>query len=71
MLKKVYDLGKIKDSNLFFFLEKKSDLNKLSFLDFDKSIKKDISEKIEKKTNWLFQYFMWRDDFKNLYIYIF
>ena len=71
MLKKVYDLGKINDSNLFFFLEKKSDLNKLSFLDFDKSIKKDISEKIEKKTNWLFQYFMWRDDFKNLYIYIF
>ena len=71
MLKKVYDLGKIKDSNLFFFLEKKSDLNKLSFLDFDKSIKKDISEKIEKKANWLFQYFMWRDDFKNLYIYIF
>ena len=71
MLKKVYDLGKIKDSNLFFFLEKKSDLNKLSFLGFDKSIKKDISEKIEKKTNWLFQYFMWRDDFKNLYIYIF
>ena len=66
MLKKVYDLGKIKDSNLFLFLEKKSDLNKLSFLDFDKSIKKDISEKIEKKTNWLFQYFMWRDDFKNL-----
>jgi hypothetical protein len=51
MLKKVYDLGKIKDSNLFFFLEKKSDLNKLSFLDFDKSIKKDISEEIEKKTN--------------------
>jgi len=39
MLKKVYDLGKIKDSNLFLFL------------DFDKSIKKDISEKIEKKTN--------------------
>ena len=34
-------------------------------------LKKDISEKIEKKTNWLFQYFMWRDDFKNLYIYIF
>lgn len=71
MIKKVKNFEKIKNSNLFFFLETEKDLEKLDFLDLWENILKNISKKIEKRENWLFQYFMWRDDFENLFIYIF
>lgn len=71
MIKKIKNFEKIKNSNLFFFLETEKDLEKLAFLELSKEILENISKKIEKKENWLFQYFMWRADFENLFIYVF
>lgn len=71
MIKKVFSIDKIKDSNLFFFLEKKSDLRKISFLKLNKSIKQDIYKKIEKNENWFFEYFLWKQDFYKFFVYIF
>ena len=71
MVTKIFSLDKVSNSNLFFLLEKKTDLNNLSFLKLSKAIKDDIFEKIEKKKNWLFEYFLWKNDFKKLFIYIF
>ena len=71
MVTKIFSLDKVSNSNLFFLLEKKTDLNNLSFLKLTKAIKDDIFEKIEKKKNWLFEYFLWKNDFKKLFIYVF
>jgi hypothetical protein len=51
MVTKIFSLDKVSNSNLFFLLEKKTDLNNLSFLKLTKAIKDDIFEKIEKKKN--------------------
>ena len=71
MVTKIFSLDKVSNSNLFFLLEKKTDLNNLSFLKLTKVIKDDIFEKIEKKKNWFFEYFLWKNDFKKLFIYVF
>lgn len=68
-MKKIFEIEKIKDSNLFFLLEKESDLKKLSFLKLSKSIKDNIKKYIEKKENKLLNYFLWLANFENLYIY--
>lgn len=71
MIKKVFDFEKIKNSNLFFFIEEEKDLEKISFLNLSENILKDISEKITKKETWLFEYFMWGKNFRCLFVYIF
>lgn len=71
MIKKVKNLDKIKDSNLFFLLEENKDLEKLDFLELNENILKDISKNIEKNKNWLFQYFIWKENFEKIFIYIF
>lgn len=70
-MKKLTSLEKIKNSNVFFLLEEKNDLEKLEFLNLSENILKNISEKIEKKENWLFQYFLWDEKFEKIFIYIF
>lgn len=71
MIKKVKNIEKLKDSNLFFFLEEEKDLEKINFLKLSEDILNNILKKINKKENGLFQYFLWREDFENLFIYIF
>ncbi|ATU05550.1 hypothetical protein BKN14_03830 [Candidatus Gracilibacteria bacterium HOT-871] len=71
MVTKIFSLDKVSNSNLFFLLEKKTDLNNLSFLKLTKAIKDDIFEKIEKKKNGFFEYFLGKNDFKKLFIYVF
>ncbi len=68
-IKKVFEIEKIKESNLFFLVEKESDLRKLSFLKLSKNIKDNIKKYLAKKESNLKTYFLWTSNFENLYIY--
>lgn len=68
MIKFVEKLDKIKDSNLFYIIEKKEDLEKLSFLKLDKNIKLDLLSSFTKRENKLKQYFLWKKDFTNIFL---
>ncbi len=71
MINIVDNLKWIKWSNLFFLVEKKECLEKLSFLSLDKSIVDKINLSIKKKENSFIQFFLWKRDFENLYIVVY
>ncbi len=68
-VKKVFEIEKIKESNLFFLVEKESDLRKLSFLKLSKIIKDNIKKQLSWKESKLETYFLWNSNVTNLYIY--
>lgn len=71
MINIVDNLKGIKWSNLLFLLEKKECLEKLAFLNLDKTIVDKIISIIKKKENWFIQFFLWKKDFENLYIVVY
>ncbi len=87
MLKLIENLNKEKNSNLFFIIEKKSDINKLENFKIPENILKHLKEKFEKKEeiNWkkeknikinndksfFEKYFIWEKNIKNLFVAFF
>lgn len=61
----------IKSSNLFFLIETKDCLEKLKFLNLEKSIIDKIFLSLKKKENDFLQFFLWKKDFENLYVIIY
>ncbi len=68
MIKFVDKLDKIKDSNLFLIIEKKEDLEKLSFLKLEKNITLNLLSVLKKRENVFKEYFLWRKDFSRIFI---
>ncbi len=71
MINIVDKLKDIKDSNLFFLVEWKACLEKLSFLKLEKNIVDKIVASLKKKENNFLQFFLGKKDFENLFIVIF
>ncbi|MFA5917337.1 MAG: leucyl aminopeptidase family protein [Candidatus Gracilibacteria bacterium] len=71
MIKIVDKLKDIKDSNLFFLVEKKECLEKLSFLKLEKNIVDKILTTLKKKENTFLQFFLGKKDFENLFVVIY
>ncbi len=69
-MKKVFEIDKIKDSNIFFLVEKETDLRKLTFLKLSKNIKDNIKKYLNKKENKLLSYFLWWKNFENLFVFV-
>jgi len=71
MIKLTTKLTEIKNSNLVFLIEKKSDLKLLDFLKLDKKIIKKIEETIKKVENTKLDFFIWNTKFENLIIFFY
>ncbi len=71
MINIVDKLKDIKDSNLFFLVEKKECLEKLSFLKLEKNIVDKILATLKKKENTFIQFFLGKKDFENLFIVVY
>lgn len=64
-------INEIKDSNLVYLLEKKSDISKLDFLKLDKKIVSKMEKTIKEAKNIKLDFFLWNKDFENLIIFYF
>lgn len=71
MINIIDNLKNVKWSNLFFFIEWKNCLDKLNFIDLDKTIVDKIVSTIKKKENSFLQFFLWNKSFDNLYVVIY
>ncbi len=71
MIKLKTKLSEIKNSNLVFLVEKNTDLKLISSLKLDEKIIKKIEEIIKKWENTKLDFFLWNDDFENLYVLYF
>ncbi len=71
MQKLIEYIKKIEDSNLIFFIEKLSDLEKINFLNLNKKIIEKIKKVINEWKNEFLSFFLWEKQFENLYIFYF
>lgn len=68
MINIVENIKNIKDSNLIFLIEEKDDVNKLSFLNLDKSIINNILSTIRKKENTMLQFFIGKKEINSIFV---
>lgn len=71
MIKFEKDFSEIKESNLVFLIEAKSDLDLLKFLKLDKKILDKINKIIKKKENATLDFFIWTPSFEKLFLIYF
>lgn len=68
MINIIENIKNIKDSNMVYLAEKKEDLDKLSFLNLDKSIVDNIVSTIKKKENTMIQFFIWKKGINTIFV---
>jgi len=71
MIKLKTKLSDIKNSNLVFLIEKKSDLKLLDWLKLNAKILDKIESVIKAEKNEKLDFFLWNKDFENLYVFYF
>ncbi len=71
MINIIDNLENIRESNLFVLIESKKCLDKVKNLKLWKSILDNILSKIDKGENELIQFFLWREDFENIFILVY
>lgn len=68
MINIIENTKNVKDSNIVFLAEGKEDIDKLSFLNLDKSIVDNIVSTIKKKENTMIQFFIWKKGINAIFV---